>query len=65
MERFFRKGSVFMIFQEKIFSSYILLSYQNSLSDCLYFLTYRSTCVLQLFVNQLVISQTLKLTLSF
>ena len=40
-----------MIFQEKCFSSYILLADQISLPDCLYFLRYWSVCVLQLFVN--------------
>ena len=35
------------------------------MSDCLYFLRYWAICVLQLFVNQAVTPQNLKLTLSF
>ena len=50
-------------FQEKCFSCYILLTDQISLSDCLYFLRYWAICVLQWFVNQVVTSQILKLTL--
>ena len=46
-----------MSFQEKCFSSYILLTDQMSLFDCLYFLRYRVICVLQLFVNQVVTSK--------
>ena len=45
-----------MIFQEKCFSCYILLTDQISLSDCLYFLRYWALCVLQFFVNQVVAS---------
>ena len=45
-----------MIFQEKYFSCYILLTDKISLSDCLYFLTHWSVCVMQLSVNQAVTS---------
>ena len=51
-----------MIFQEKCFSCYTLLTDQISLSDCLYFLRYWSICLLQLFVNQAVMRYILKLT---
>ena len=44
------------VFQEKYFSSYILLTDQVALSDCDYFLRYWRKCVLQLFVNQVVTS---------
>ena len=44
------------IFQQKCPSCYILLTDQISLSGCLYFLRYWATCVLQLFVNQVVTS---------
>ena len=44
---------------------YILLIDQISLSGCLYFQRYWAICVLQLFVNQVVTSGILKLTLSF
>ena len=37
-----------MIFQEKCFSFYILLTDRISFSDCLYFSRYLSICVLQL-----------------
>ena len=47
------------------FSRYILLIDQISLSDCFYFLRYWTIKVLQLFVNQAVPSQNLKLILSF
>ena len=50
-------------FQDKFFSSYILLTDQFSWSDCLYFLKYCAICVLQLFVNQVVTSKILKLIL--
>ena len=40
-----------MIFQEKCFSCYILLTDHNSLPDCLYFLRYWAICLLQLFVS--------------
>ena len=43
-----------MIFREKFFSCYILLTDQISLSDCLYCSTYWVICVLQLFVTQAV-----------
>ena len=52
-------------FSVKMFSSYVLLTNQISLPDCLDFLRYWSICVLQLFVNQVETSQNLKLTLSF
>ena len=42
-------------FSRKCFSSYILLSDQVSLSDCLYSLRYWAKCVLQLFVCQVVL----------
>ena len=42
-----------MIFQERCFSYYILLTDQTSLSDCFYFLRYWGICVLQLFVSQI------------
>ena len=44
----------FIIFQEKGFSCYILLTGHIFLSDCLYFLKYWAICVLQLFVSQVV-----------
>ena len=40
--------------QQKCSSCYILLTDQISLPGCLYFLRYWVTCVLQLFVNQVV-----------
>ena len=49
-----------MIFQEKCFSSYTLLTNQISLPDCCYFLRYYSVYVLQLLVNQVVRLQILK-----
>ena len=52
-------------FQEKFSSCYILLTDQISLPGCLYFLRYLAICVLQLLVNQVAMSRTLKLTLSF
>ena len=42
--------------KKKCFSSYILLTDQISLSDCLYFSRYWAMCVLKLFVNQAVTS---------
>ena len=54
-----------MIFQEKCFSCYILLTDQISLFDCLYFLRYWAICVIRLFVNQAVTLRNLKSTLSF
>ena len=53
-----------MIFKRKCSSCYILLSDQISLPSCFYFLRYWAICVLQLFVNQVVTSWILKLTLS-
>ena len=47
------------------FSCYILLTHQVLLPYCLYFLIYSSKCVLQLFVDQVVMSKVFKLTLSF
>ena len=49
---FLQKGlgivsSMCMIFQEKCFSCYALLTDQISLPDCLHFLWYWSICVLQ------------------
>ena len=52
-------------YSRKCFTCYILLTHQISLPDCFYFLRYWSICVLQLFVNQFVTSQILKLTLFF
>ena len=43
-----------MIFQEKCFTCYILLTDQISLSDRLPFSRYWAICVLQLFVSQAV-----------
>ena len=51
-------------FSKKCSSCYILLTDQISLPDCLYFLRYWAICVLQLFVNQVVMSWILKLTFS-
>ena len=51
-------------FQEKCFSYHVLLADQILLPDCLYFTRYWSIRVLQLFVNQVVMSQVLTLTLS-
>ena len=52
-------------FSRKTFLSYILLTDQISLFHCLYFLRYRTIRTLQLIVSQLVMSNILKLTLSF
>ena len=52
-------------FSRKMFLMFVLLTDQISLSDCLYFSRYWEICVLQLFVNQAMTSQNLKLTLSF
>ena len=54
-----------IIFQEKYFSCYILLTGRISLSDCFYILTYWVKYVLQLTVSQVVMSEILKSTLSF
>ena len=53
------------VYQKKCSSCYILLTDQISLAGCLYFLRYWAVYVLQLFVNQVVTSWILKLTLSF
>ena len=50
-----------MIFQEKCFSCYILLTDQFLLSDCLYLLRYWAIYALQLFASQVVTLKTLKL----
>ena len=52
-------------FWRKIFSCYILLIDQISLSGCFFFVRYWTICLLQLFVNQAVTSWISKLTLSF
>ena len=53
-------------FPTKMFLKLYSIKWQFSLSDFLYFLLYWTIiCVLQLFVNQAVTSQNLKLTLSF
>ena len=52
-------------FWKKCFSCYLLLIYQISLSDCLYFWRYWTICALKLFVNQAVASKNLKLTYLF
>ena len=62
---FSEKGLGLLIFEEKCFSYYILLTDQISLPDCLYFSRYWAVCVLRLFANQAVTSQNLKLILSF
>ena len=54
-----------MISEENCLSCYILLTDQISLPSYLYFVRYWAMCVLELFVNQVVMSQILKLTLSF
>ena len=43
-------------FSKSCFSCYALLTDQISLPDCLYFLRYWSICVLELFVNEVVMS---------
>ena len=53
-----------LIFQEKCFLCYILLTDLISLSGCLCFLRQWAICVLQLFVSQVVTSKILKLTIS-
>ena len=45
-----------MIFEEKYLFCYISLPDQISISGCLYLVRYRAICVLQLFVNQVVMS---------
>ena len=54
-----------LIYKEKCFSCYTLLTDQVSQSDCFYFLRYQSTCVLELYVKQVVTPQILKFSLSF
>ena len=54
-----------MIFKEKCFSCYILLTDQISFPDYLYFLRYCAICVLQLFAVQSATSPILELTLIF
>ena len=49
----------------KCFSCYTLLTDQILVSDCLFFSRYWSIGVLKLFVNQVVTSSILKLTLAF
>ena len=51
-----------MIFQEKYYLCYILLTDQVTLCGCLCFLKYWAMCVLHLFVSQSVTSLILKLT---
>ena len=51
-------------FEERCFFCYILLIDQISFSGCLNFVRYWAICVLELFVNQVVRSWILKLTLS-
>ena len=51
-------------FQQKCSSYYILLTDQISFLVCLYFLRYWARFLLQLFVNQVVASWILKLTLT-
>ena len=48
-----------------VFTSFIVLLDQVSLSGCFYFVRYFPVSVLQLFVNKAVTSQILKITLSF
>ena len=48
-------------FSRKMFSCYILLTDQISLSDYLYFLRYWAICVLQLFDSRLLTSKNLNL----
>ena len=43
-----------LIFEEKNFTGYILLTDQISLSGCLYLVKYWAICALYLFVNQFV-----------
>ena len=43
-----------MIFEEKCFACYTLLTDQMLLSDCLYFLRNQAICLLQLFVNHFI-----------
>ena len=50
----------YMIFDEKYFSCYILLTDQISLPDCLYFEKHWAICVLQLCVDHVVTSYIFK-----
>ena len=52
-------------FWKKYFLCYVLLIDKISLSGCLYCVRYWTICVLQLFVEQVVTSWILNLTLSF
>ena len=54
-----------IIFQEKRFSCYVLLTSQMLWFDSHYFLRYWAICVLQMFVKQAMTSKILKLILSF
>ena len=54
-----------MIFQEKYFSCYILLTNQISWTDCIYFLRYWTIFGLQLPFSQVVTSLDLELNLLF
>ena len=54
-----------MIYSEKCFTCHIILTDQISLPDCIQFLRYWSICVFELYVNQVVMSHILKLSLSF
>ena len=54
----------YIIFKEKYFSCYILLTDQASLSGCIYFVRCWVICVFQLFVNQVVYFE-IKVTLTF
>ena len=52
-------------FSRKVFLKSYSITDQISLPNCFYLLRYWSICVLQLFVNQVVMSYIFKLTLSF
>ena len=54
-----------MIFQERYFSCYVLLTDEILLLGCLYFLRYWAICVLQFFVVPSVMPKILKLTIAF
>ena len=56
--------SVYHFFKKNV-SHAVVLTNQILLSECLYFSRYWAICVSQLFVNQAVTLQILKLTLSF
>ena len=55
----------FFFFSRKMFLILHLLTDQIPLHDCLYFLIYLTTCVLQFFVNRVVTPEILKVSLSF